>query len=243
MENDRYVAYDTFASVYDRHWGSFAEGIVPVLDRLVLDDLPDRSHVVDLCCGTGRLAGMLSERFDMSGVDGSTAMIDIARRNAPKADFSVADARDFTHPTQVAAVVSTFDSLNHVMSVGELGEVFDRVRTVLEPGGRFVFDLNMEDGYAARWQRDFSIVDERDVIVLRSAWDATICVATADITIVERKHDRTLLRTDLKLTQRCYSEPEIIDALSAAGFSKVTVHDGARDLGYGGAGRAFFVAS
>jgi len=243
MNIDRYVAYDTFASVYDRHWGFFAEGIVPVLDRLVLDDLPDGSHVVDLCCGTGRLARLLTDRFEVSGVDGSSGMIEIAKRNAPEAHFTVADAREFTLDSNAAAVLSTFDSLNHVMTIDDLLKVFARVRVVLEPGARFVFDLNVKDGFEARWQREFSIVDDRDVIVVKSSWDETSLIATADITIIERTEDGTLLRSDLTLKQRCYSESEICRALNEAGFPNVTVFDGNDDLGYGGLGRAFFVAA
>ena len=214
-----------------------------MLDRLALGDLPDGSHVVDLCCGTGRLARMLTDRFEVSGIDGSTAMIDIATRNAPEARFTVADARGFTLEEQAAAVVSTFDSLNHVMSIGDLRDVFTQVRTVLASGARFVFDLNMEEGYVARWQGDLSIVDDRDVIITTSRWDDASHVATAAITVVERTDDGTLMRSDLTLTQRCYSEPEIRAALSEAGFQNAVVLDGAKDLGYGGAGRAFFVAS
>ena len=243
MEIDRYTAYDAFASVYDRHWGFFAEGIVPVLNRLVLDDLPDGSHVVDLCCGTGRLAGMLTDRFEVSGIDGSASMIDIAERNAPDAHFTIVDAREFSLDTPAAAVVSTFDSLNHVMSLGDVIEVFVRVRAALEPDAHFVFDLNMADGYVARWNGDVSIVDDRDVIVATSTWDETTRIATAEITVVERSDDGTLERTDLILTQRCYSETEILDTLNEAGFRNVEVFDGAHDLGYGGKGRAFFVAS
>lgn len=243
MGTDRYVAYDTFASVYDRHWGFFAESIVPLLNRLVLDDLPDGSHVVDLCCGTGQLARSLTDRFEVSGVDGSPGMIEIAERNAPAARFTVADAREFTLDNKAVAVVSTFDSLNHVMTIDELQEVFVRVRAVLEPDARFVFDLNMEAGFEARWQRDFSIVDDRDVIVAKSVWDETTLIATADLTLIERTEDGTLLRSDLTLTQKCYSEAEVRQALNEAGFPNVTVFDDIEDLGNGGVGRAYFVAS
>lgn len=81
------------------------------------------------------------------------------------------------------------------------------------------------------------------MIVARSLWDEEGHVATAHITVVERTNDGTLVRRDLTLTQRCYSESEIRHALDSAGFSEITVYDGVQDLGYGGIGRAFFVAS
>lgn len=74
-------------------------------------------------------------------------------------------------------------------------------------------------------------------------WDTASGIARADIAVAERIDDGTLVRSDLALTQKCYSESEVLHALKAAGFSEITVDDGARDLGYGGLGRAFSVAS
>ena len=58
---ERYDANDAIAGVYNRHWGYFADRIYPVLHRLVLRDLPPGCAVLDLCCGTGQLAAVLSE--------------------------------------------------------------------------------------------------------------------------------------------------------------------------------------
>ena len=57
---DRYSDYDAFAWTYNRHWGSFATRMVPVLEELVLNALPSRARILDLCCGTGQLAHALS---------------------------------------------------------------------------------------------------------------------------------------------------------------------------------------
>ncbi|MEN8113732.1 MAG: class I SAM-dependent methyltransferase [Actinomycetota bacterium] len=242
MSGDVYDDYDAFAGVYDRHWGYFAAAIRPVLDRLALGNLPDSAHVVDLCCGTGVLAASLSDRFRVTGIDGSSAMIDYARTNAPDASFIVADAREFELADTAAAVVSTFDSLNHVMSIEELADVFRRVRAILEPGGVFIFDLNMADGFDKRWRDGPSIADERDVVVGKMGWDPETGVANIDLALVERSDDGELRRTDFTLTQRAYGEPEVTDALRTAGFEETQVFDGADDLNFGGVGRAFFVA-
>lgn len=241
MNDGVYEDYDSFAGAYDRHWGFFADGVRPVLDRLVLDSLDDGAHVVDLCCGTGVLARSLTDRFRVTGIDGSSAMIEFARQNAPDAHFFVADARDFATDDPAAVVVSTFDSLNHVMSVDELTEVFRRVSEALAPDGRFVFDLNMEEGFQQRWS-DVTIVDERDVIVGRPKWDESTRIATLNFTIVERTPDGSLWRSEVTLTQRCYSESEVVDALGTAGFSDIAILDGPVDLDFGGVGRSFFVA-
>jgi hypothetical protein len=78
-------------------------------------------------------------------------MLRFARANAPGAEPVLADARSFELPNIYEAVVSVYDSLYHVMSLQELGQVFARVRAALAPSRRFVFDLNTEEDYATKW--------------------------------------------------------------------------------------------
>ena len=236
---DRYTDYDPFADVYNRYWGSFATRVVPVLDRLVVDDLERGSTVVDLCCGTGQLAAAFTERgFHCIGVDGSAAMIDLARANAPDAKFVMADARSFVLDEQADVVVSTFDSLNHLMGLSDLEQVFRQVAAVLAPSGVFVFDLNMEGGFHSRWRGSFGVVTDDEVVVARSGFDADEAIGRMDFTLMTRDGD-LWKRTDVTLTQRSYPEADVRSALAAAGFDDVEVHD-ARDIDMDEVGRSFF---
>ncbi len=132
----RHADYDPFAWFYDRHWGGFSRQVLPVLERLVLGELPAGARILDLCCGTGHLAALLTERgFRVVGVDVSAGMLAFARVNAPQADFVLADARDFALPEAVDAAVSLYDSLNHILALDELARVFVNVRRALVPGG------------------------------------------------------------------------------------------------------------
>jgi SAM-dependent methyltransferase len=238
---DIYHAYDAFADIYNRYWGRFVAGIVPTLDRLLLDDLRHGARVLDLCCGTGQLAGILLGRgFQVTGVDGSSAMIGHARRNAPAATFVLADARSFTLAEPVEAVVSTFDSLNHVLSLPELTGAFGCVHRALAPGARFLFDLNMVDGYELRWRGSFGIVTDDEVIVARSLWDPDKAIGRIDLTLMSPGGDGWD-RRDLTLTQRCYTEEEVRSALAGAGFVAIEVLDSAA-AGHDEVGRSFFLA-
>lgn len=236
-----YDDYDDFAAAYNRHWGLFASAVRPVLDRLALTELENGATVVDLCCGTGQLANSLSDRFDVIGIDGSASMIAFARNNAPKATFVVADARQFNPVVSADAVVSTFDSLNHVMSIGELEAVFRNVRATLGDDGVFVFDLNMEQGYEERWSSG-SFETGHDAVEVVSSWDAARGIAKAAITVATAHDDGSTSSTEVMLMQRCYSEDQITATLRAAGFDGINVFDGDRDLDFGGVGRSFFVA-
>ncbi len=153
--------YDRFAWLYNKHWGHFAEDLLPLLKEIGLDHVPSRARVLDLCCGTGQLAQILHENgYQVTGVDVSKKMLKFARENAPNCEFIVEDARSFKLPSSYHAVFSTYDSLNHIMSLDELKQVFRSVFSTLQAGWIFLFDLNMEKGYKARWQSSFGIVEE-----------------------------------------------------------------------------------
>ncbi len=234
--------YDAFAWVYNRHWIGFARGVLPVLERLILEGLPPGACILDLCCGTGQLATLLTERgYRVVGMDISPSMLAFAQGNAPEATFLAVDARHFRLLPVFDAVVSTFDSLNHMLSPEDLGGVFANVHRCLREGGRFLFDLNMAPGFEARWRGSFAIVEEDYVVAARSRYDAEARRGEFDLTIF--RDEGGWHRHDLQLVQRCYEEGEVRALLAAANLETVGVFDAVEDLGLQGqVGRAFFLA-
>ena len=104
--------------------GHYAEHSYLLLEKLVLQYAPPHSHILDLFCGTGHLTKKLIENhFVVTGIDGSAQMIEYARQNAPDA-FIVDDARYFNINEQFEYVISTGDSLNHILKLDELKVFF-----------------------------------------------------------------------------------------------------------------------
>jgi len=65
-------------------------------DIRLLDDLiyrlPENAKVLDAGCGAGiPVARILSERFEVTGVDFSEAQIELAKKNVPHASFKCRD--------------------------------------------------------------------------------------------------------------------------------------------------------
>jgi SAM-dependent methyltransferase len=231
--------YDGFAWLYDREWGTTSLTFVPARDALVLDALPAGARNLDLACGTGQLAGLLAERgFRVTGLDSSFEMLALARTRAPRVDFVQADARSFVLAGRFDAVISVYDSLNHIMSVEELGDVFARVHAILAPGGPFVFDLNTEAGYPIEWSGSF--LDADHAAIARSRYDSETRTMHFDTTIFRPSRD-AWERTDIELLQRCHAEDEVRGALEAAGFRDVAAHP-AESLNVRQAGRLFYAA-
>jgi SAM-dependent methyltransferase len=235
--------YDPFAWLYTTYWGEeFHRQSLAVLDRLILGRLPRRASVLDLCCGDGRMSQQLVRRgYAVMGLDSSDRMLEFAKQRAPKAEFILADARRFNLPERFAAVVSTFDSLNHVCEPRDLAAVFRNVFGCLKPSGLFAFDLNREEAYRDLWARTSHTIDEDAVSIARGCYSSRTKLAHCDVTLF-RPSGKFWERSDFRLTQKYHPEAEIVAALEDAGFV-VEVHD-ARDLGMQGDigfGRTFFL--
>lgn len=95
------------------------------------------TRLLDLCCGTGQIAGLAAPRGAVAtGLDFSPAMLAIARGEHPRLDFVEGDAEATGLPAgSFDAVVSSF-GIHHVPRPERaLAEAF----RVLRPGGKVAF--------------------------------------------------------------------------------------------------------
>lgn len=214
-------AYDRFAQLYNDHWGGHSvRFLLPLYEKHVLLQIAAGSNVADLCCGTGQFSEALCERgFNVVGLDSSAEMLSYARRNALAATFLADDVRDFQLPQPVAAAVSVYDSLNHLLSRGDLVKAFSSVCGNLQPGGLFAFDMNLEEAYRTRWNSSFEIDDEVWSCHVRSR--RNLSKRQASLTaIIRRKADSTS-ETRVTLHQTWYTPRTIESSLKGAGFAGV----------------------
>lgn len=136
--------YDRIASFYDPWSRSVTEDVGFYVEAAVASGGP----VVELAVGTGRIAVPIAEAgIDVIGIDASAAMLAVARERAVAAgvsdqvDLRVGDLRDPPVPERVPLVVCPFRSLLHLEDETEKLRALTAARRLLEPGGRFVFDV------------------------------------------------------------------------------------------------------
>lgn len=95
-------------------------------------------RILDVGCGTGALTDEIARSGAIvTGIDSSPEMIGQARRNYPKLDFRLADARSFhtEHPYDAAfsnAVLHWIQPADQVAAA---------IHAALKPGGRFVAEF------------------------------------------------------------------------------------------------------
>jgi SAM-dependent methyltransferase len=200
--------------------------------REVLARLDGPARIVDLGCGDGTKAALLSAAgHAVHGIDASPALIALARERAPDATFAVGSFVDAELP-RCDAVLAVSEVLGYALDprYGEqtLDAVFARVAGALRRGGLFLFDLagpgRMPRGGRAsvRFGDGWAVLAEsrprrerlhRRIVAFRDGGDGR-----ARRTV---EHHRLLL----------YEPAAVLGRLYAAGFTARALRDG-----YAGAG-------
>jgi ubiquinone/menaquinone biosynthesis C-methylase UbiE len=107
--------------------------------RLALTGLsiePD-ARILDLCCGSGQVTGILLEYSDnVTGLDVSPLSLSRCRRNVPQAKYVEALAEEMPFADGTFDLVHTSAAM-HEMTRSQLEQIFAQVYRVLKPGGTF----------------------------------------------------------------------------------------------------------
>jgi predicted TPR repeat methyltransferase len=218
-------AYSRLAGVYDEivvdpchgQWASF-------LDDLWSGDAAGVGSVLDLCCGTGLLAGELVARgYRVVGVDASEAMLALARdRLGPEVALSRMTLPDLAVDGRFDAAVCTADGLNY-LTPDELRLTIDRVAGCLRPAGWLVFDLQTDA--MMRFTLANPTVAGRSAgndFVISSVVDAG--ARTCDTTIeVTRPRDGDAFSEQHR--QYFHAEADVRSSLEDAGFTVTAVEE------------------
>ncbi len=170
--------------------------------------------VLDLGCGAGRHARLLCDRWWTVGLDLSSALLKVARRESPAAPYVRADMRELPFaPESFDLAVNLFTSFGYFDDDREHAQVLKRVGTATKRGGTFVLDfLNPGEVRRNLVARDERVVGGSTVEQFRRI--------SADRKFVE-KTIRVRGKEYLERV-RLLSSLELEEMLDAAGFDVVT---------------------
>lgn len=129
---DRYLSQRTHESEDVRLLGEFTER------------LPAHAKVLDAGCGAGvPISQMLSERFDVTGVDFSEAQIERAKKNVPGAAFLCQDMTRLDFPQNTFDGIVSYYAIIHIPREEHQPLLANFLR-MLKPGGLALLCLGAE---------------------------------------------------------------------------------------------------
>lgn len=163
--------YDRIAGIYDPWSRSVTEDVGFYVDQALASGGP----VVELAVGTGRIAVPIAEAgIPVIGVDSSPEMLAVARAAAESAgveglvDLRVGDLRDPPVSERVPLAICPFRSLLHMEMEAEKLRALRAARELLEPEGRFAFDVfapsreDIEETHGRWLEREPGIFERAD---------------------------------------------------------------------------------
>jgi SAM-dependent methyltransferase len=189
VTDDATHAADPGASVYDpiaRFFDLWSRSVVEDVPFYVEEAERSGGPVVELGIGTGRIAVPIAAAgIRVIGIDSSRGMLEVCAEHAALAgvdlDLRLGDFREPPVDEAVPLVICPFRSLLHMQTDDDRRCVLREVRRLLQPGGKFIFDIfapSQEDitETHGRW------IEREPQIFERADWDES----TGDLTLSVR---------------------------------------------------------
>lgn len=181
-----------------------------VMYNFIPNDLSGKK-VLDLACGDGVDANYYRELGgEVTGLDASEEMIELARNKYPDVDFKIGFAEDLPYQDEEFDCVF---SKYAIMTSADMKPIFNEVHRVLKPGGEFIY-LVTHPFRQYMERKDLSDNYFNQIEVQCNILDSTV-------TVVEPTHTMNdYLNTDF------LSRFELVDYIEAFDPAAEQVHDG-----------------
>lgn len=224
-------SYSGMAGVYDAlmhrdiDYEKWADYIENLFDRY--DVSP--KLVCDLACGTGNMTIPLARRgYDMTGVDISKEMLNIARSKSEGLDILYLNqnitALDLYGT--MGAFICMIDGLNYILPPKSLLKLFTRIKTCfIDDGGLFIFDISTEHKLKnIIGSNTFIHCGKRIFYAWQNRYFEKKKLSDMFLTFFIEQSGK-YLRFEERHLQRAHSEKELVSLLKCAGFTSVDTYD------------------
>ena len=206
------ISYAKFSRFYDRVMGDRSEAAA-YIRSLIIRYNSQAKTVLEIACGTGTILGILSESYDVTGLDLSRPMLAIARNKLPHVHIFQQEMTSFRIARRFDAIVCVFDSINHLLRFADWRRVFRRVALHLKDDGVFIFDINtlgklqrLTNGPA--WERWF----DRDLAIIKVTGGRRR-VFEWDIKIFEYQNKNNYRLFHEKISEITFPKQQIVSSL------------------------------
>lgn len=223
--------YTALAGVYDRLMeDTDYEGFARRIDGMLKKSRLPVQLVLELGCGTGSLAYLLSQKgYEMICCDSSQGMLSAAAEKCAALPvppvFVCQDMCELDLYGTVQAAVCCMDSLNYLTTLADLRQALRRVSLFMERGGLFIFDVKSEAMFR-EMAGTVSLYESEDMYcVWQYGCEGRGRAAEHRVDIFEKSGGMYRRRTELHY-QRAYPAELLVKELKKAGFKVKGIYSG-----------------
>lgn len=219
-------------------WGSVEdaeEQVERVIEALRVEP---GDRVLDVPCGTGRIAGPLAARgYEVVGVDMTERFLEEARATGGGGRFDRADMRELAFDAEFDAAICFWGSFGYFDEAGNLAQARAAARA-LRPGGRYLIDTPSAETVLPRFT-ERSWFEVGDTVVLQENSYRIAEGRTDTVWTFVRDGRRRSHRSSMRL----YTLHELTELLREAGFASFEARDDALEPFELGSERLWLVAT
>ncbi|MBQ8429242.1 MAG: methyltransferase domain-containing protein [Clostridia bacterium] len=181
---------------------------------------------LDVGCGGGWFTRAFCRAgYETVGMDISPEMLDFAQKKAlfegVRGEYLLGDITKFRSPQKFDFVTAINDCFNYVPK-NKLSKAFQNVKSLLNKGGIFLFDISSEGKIRSKIANTVS-VDDRDEVTYMSFNREEEDGVTMEVSLFVKEKDGKYARLEETHRQYAYSETEICLALAENGFEILSV--------------------
>lgn len=224
-------SYSDFAYIYDHlmHKDIDYEKWADYIEDLFIINNTNPDLVCDLCCGTGSITTILASRgYNMTGVDMSCDMLEVARQKSKNLDILYLN-QSITKLDlygSMDAFLCMIDGINYILVPESLKNIFTKIFTCfLDPGGIFIFDISSQYKLSHIIANNTFIHSERDIFYSwRNNYISKLHISDMFLDFFI-KQGKGYKRFEERHLQRAWSEKEVRFLLSRSGFQNIHTYD------------------
>jgi len=219
--------YKNFSKVYDimMEYADY-DGWKEIVEEKIERYGNSPKTVLDLGCGTGEVLIRLTPKYEMTGVDLSKEMVDIAKEKTDAASFYVQDMRELKLKQKHDVVISLFDTINHLISLKGLKKTFQSVWNNLEEEGIYIFDVVTRELMDEMFPGGNFIDDRGEIMIIwEHEYDEDEEIDYVDTTFFVKQENGLFKKITEEYVKKIFTVDEIINTAKEVGFQVVEVEE------------------
>ena len=207
------------AAAHAEGFGAVAAEAAQLLLTLLAEAGLREGAVLDLGCGAGALAAPVAAAgYDVTGIDISPSMVELARAAVPAARFEQGPVHDAQVPSGAVAVTAAGEVLSYgtdgrsgLQGIGRLAE---KAAAALAPGGVLLLDV-VTPGRLAEGRRTSLYESPTTTIVIEGERDDDVLTRRI---LTFRRSGELWRRSEETHLQHLYDAEEVLATVRAAGL-------------------------